>query len=490
VRLTRHPILEFDRGREIEFEFDGRKLLGFEGESIAAALHANGVRVLRESIKKKRPRGFFCAIGRCSSCLMTVDGIPNIMTCVTPLKKGMRVETQRGKGSVPLAEPSSAGPPPSETKRGTDEVATIPLAIVGAGPAGLSAAAYAGRMGVETVVIDENDVPGGQLIKQTHMFFGSREHYAQIRGIDIGDKLIANLSDLPAKLMLGTTVLGLYPDRTLSLLTAGRHVRLRAGAVILATGASENMLAFENCDLPGVYGAGAVQTLMNVYGVVPGKRVLMVGAGNIGLIVAYQLLQAGVDVAAVIDAAPEVGGYHVHAAKIRRAGVPILISHTVLRVTGPDRVESAEICRVDDHWQPVPGSETTLSVDTVCLAVGLTPNCELAFQMGCRQTYMPELGGLVAVHGSHLETSIPGVFIAGDASGVEEASTAMIEGRLAGLAAAEWLGTEFDADELTRLRAEAAGSLETLRAGPFGAKAREGKKKMLSSMNEDKADSK
>ncbi|MCK4512356.1 FAD-dependent oxidoreductase, partial [bacterium] len=352
-------------------------------------------------------------------------------------------------------------------------------AIVGAGPAGLSAAAYAGRMGVETIVIDENDVPGGQLIKQTHMFFGSREHYAQIRGIDIGDELIASLSDLPVKLMLGTTVLGLYPDRTLSLLAGRRHIELKADAVILATGASENMLAFENCDLPGVYGAGAVQTLMNVHGVVPGKRVLMVGAGNIGLIVAYQLLQAGVEVAAVIDAAPEVGGYHVHAAKIRRAGVPILTSHTVQRVTGDDRVESADICRVDSHWQPVPGSERTLSIDTVCLAVGLTPNCELAFQMGCRETYLAELGGPVAAHGPSLETSIPGVFIAGDASGVEEASTAMIEGRLAGLAAAELLSREIDRDELKRLRSEAASSLKALRAGPFGAKAREGKEKMF-----------
>ena len=142
-------------------------------------------------------------------------------------------------------------------------------------------------------------------------------------------------------------------------------------------------------------------------------------------------------------------------------------------------MESADICRVDSHWQPVPGSERTLSLDTVCLAVGLTPNCELAFQMGCRETYMAELGGPVAAHGPNLETSIPGVFIAGDASGVEEASTAMIEGRLAGLAAAELLSREIDRDELKRLRSEAASSLKALRAGPFGAKAREGKMKMF-----------
>ena len=104
MRIREHPILEFKKGPLVEFEFDGRTLEGHEGESIAAALHAAGVSVLRHSIKLDRPRGFFCAIGRCSSCLMTVDGVPNVMTCVTPLRAGMRVETQKGKGPGPAAE--------------------------------------------------------------------------------------------------------------------------------------------------------------------------------------------------------------------------------------------------------------------------------------------------------------------------------------------------------------------------------------------------
>ncbi|MBM3306840.1 MAG: (2Fe-2S)-binding protein, partial [Candidatus Eisenbacteria bacterium] len=104
MRITEHPILTFRRGREILFELDGRELTGYEGETIAAALHAAGVRVLRRSAGRGRPRGFFCAIGRCSSCLMTVDGIPNVMTCVTPLREGMRIVTQEGKGKLPSAD--------------------------------------------------------------------------------------------------------------------------------------------------------------------------------------------------------------------------------------------------------------------------------------------------------------------------------------------------------------------------------------------------
>lgn len=477
MRITDHPILTFAHGREVEFMLDGRPLRGHEGESVAAALHAAGVRVLRRSIARKRPRGFFCAIGRCSSCLMTVDGVPNVMTCVTPLREGMSVSTQTGKGALPAEDahlpPVGAGLP--------EDMGKVPLAIVGAGPAGLSAAILAGRLGVRAAVLDENDIAGGQLIKQTHMFFGSREHYARVRGIDIGRRLLEELAGLPVEIHTGATVLGLYGDNVLSILKNGRHSRLAADAVILATGASENALAFENCDLPGVYGAGAVQTLMNVHGVVPGRRVLMVGAGNIGLIVSYQLLQAGVDVACVIDAAPEVGGYHVHAAKIRRAGVPILTSHTVLRAVGGDRVEGAEICRVGPDWEPVRGAERTVEADTICLAVGLTPNCELAFQAGCAETSVPELGGWVAAHDDDLMTAVPGIFIAGDASGIEEASTAMLEGRLAGIAAAEKLRPDLDRAEVRRLKDAARGGLDELRAGPFGERPRVGKRRMLES---------
>jgi len=100
MRITEHPVLEFKKGRLVKFTFEGRTLEGYEGEPIAAALHAAGVRVLRESPELHRPRGFFCAIGNCSSCLMVVDGVPNVRTCVEKLREGMVVERQTGKGDL------------------------------------------------------------------------------------------------------------------------------------------------------------------------------------------------------------------------------------------------------------------------------------------------------------------------------------------------------------------------------------------------------
>lgn len=100
--IKEHPVLDFKHDEKVEFTFDGQKMEGFAGEPIAMALHSNGVRVYRETPEMKRPRGFFCAIGKCSSCFMVVDDVPNVRTCITPLKAGMRVETQRGKGTIPL----------------------------------------------------------------------------------------------------------------------------------------------------------------------------------------------------------------------------------------------------------------------------------------------------------------------------------------------------------------------------------------------------
>jgi len=236
----------------------------------------------------------------------------------------------------------------------------------------------------------------------------------------------------------------------------------------------ENMLLFPGNDLPGVYGAGAVQTLMNVYGVQPGDRELMVGAGNVGLIVSYQLLQAGIAVDRVVEAAPVIGGYHVHAAKLRRCGVPILTSHSIKEVYGDEKVNGAIVVTLDDHWRPIKGSEEDVPCDTICLAVGLTPSTRLLSQIGVDLQFIPEAGGYVALHDASMQTSVRGVFVAGDASGIEEASTAMIEGKIAGLAAAIQLGFSSKKQLLSQYQ----NKLGDLRAGPFGEKPRIAKEKI------------
>jgi NADPH-dependent 2,4-dienoyl-CoA reductase/sulfur reductase-like enzyme len=341
------------------------------------------------------------------------------------------------------------------------------LAIVGAGPAGLSAAIQAAQAGVQVSVFDENAAPGGQLIKQIHKFFGSREHKAGIRGIDIGKQLLEEAVELNVAIYLNTVVWGIFEKNVLGIYHHGSVAKVEPAKVILCTGASENVIPFEGWTLPGVMGAGAAQTMMNLHRVLPGKRVLMIGSGNVGLIVGYQLMQAGATVAAVIEADRKIGGYGVHANKLRRMGVPIYTSHTIKKAGGDGSVEYAVILAVDDRWDPIPGTEKEIEVDTLCVATGLSPLAELAWIAGCKFTYLLELGGHIPIHNPNMETTVKGLYAAGDLTGIEEASTAMEEGRLAGLDVAQSLGS-LSEKEADPLREEIASRLRDLRSGPFG----------------------
>ena len=341
------------------------------------------------------------------------------------------------------------------------------IAIVGAGAAGLSAAVEAARCGARVVLIDENDRPGGQLFKQIHKFFGSSAHLAGTRGIKIGQELLRQAENSGVAVSLNAVVYGIFSNNRLGLISGGRTEELKAKAIILATGANENPLAFPGWTLPGVMGAGAAQTLIHIHRTLPGSRILMVGAGNVGLIVSYQLLQAGAEVVAIIEGLRCISGYGVHAAKVRRAGVPILTGYTIIRAEGKEEVEGAVIGKVDQGWNPIAGTERLLEVDTLCLAVGLSPLAELAWMAGCRFTHLPRMGGWIPVHDANMESTVPKIYVAGDLTGIEEASTAMEEGRLAGLAAAEALGY-LSAEEGESKKAEVRDRLAMLRVGSFG----------------------
>ena len=337
------------------------------------------------------------------------------------------------------------------------------LIVIGAGPAGLSAAIEGAKKGMKTIVFDENAKPGGQLFKQIHKFFGSKEHRAKTRGFNIGKELLEEAAEAGAEIKLNATVTGIFPERNVSV-NLGDHIETyRANSIVIATGAAERMLPFEGWTLPGVIGAGAAQTMMNMHGICPGKKVLMLGSGNVGLVVSFQLLQCGCEVVGLVDAAPRVGGYGVHAAKVARTGVPFYLSHTIVKVEGNEHVEKVTIGEVDSSWNIISGSEKTFDVDIVCVAVGLNPMSQLVRQTGAE---MEDRGGLVPICDKFGATNVPGIFAAGDVSGIEEASSAMIEGHIAGLAAA--LYTKFiEKEEFETEVAKQEHSLEQLRQGMF-----------------------
>ncbi len=362
------------------------------------------------------------------------------------------------------------------------------VVIVGAGPAGLAAAIEAAGAGAQVLLVDLNMRPGGQLFKQIHKFFGSSAHRSGTRGMDIGEMMLKEAQEKGVELWLGSTVIGLFPGNKVGIRhgsdgTSGEFVTVHAKKIIVATGASENVVRFEGWTTPGVVGAGAAQTMVNVNHVKPGKKVVMLGSGNVGLIVSYQLMQAGCDVVALVEAAPKVGGYAVHAAKIARAGVPIYTGHTIKRVISDgNRVSQVEIIALDEKFQPIAGTEQTLEADTVAIGAGLKPTTELLALLKCEFTFHPTLGR-VPLHNRDMETSHAGVYIAGDTTGVEEANTALEEGRIAGISAAQSLGYLSD-EAATAAKDEIWARVKALRMGPFGERRQQAKVDILAEYTE------
>lgn len=310
------------------------------------------------------------------------------------------------------------------------------LIVIGAGPAGLSAAIEASKAGMNVIVFDENARPGGQLFKQIHKFFGSKEHKAKVRGFNIGDGLLKEAEAAGVNVQLNATVIGIYPEKEVNVRIGDEIKHIKGDAIIIATGASESVVNFPGWTLPGVIGAGAAQTMMNLHHIQPGQKILMLGSGNVGLVVSYQLLQAGCEIVALVDAAPKIGGYGVHAAKVARCGVPFYLSYTIKQAEGTDCVTGVTIAKVDSSFKFIEGTEEHFDVDTVCLAVGLNPMSQLAEMAQCQMEDNPKKAGYVPSCDEYGRTSVSGIYVAGDVSGIEEASSAMIEGRIAGYCAA------------------------------------------------------
>ncbi|APT73343.1 (2Fe-2S)-binding protein [Thermosipho melanesiensis] len=343
--------------------------------------------------------------------------------------------------------------------------------IIGAGPAGLCGAIALAESNVDVLVVDEGIKPGGQLTKQTHKFFGHEKFFASVRGFEIGKILYNKAKKLGVKFLLQSTVSGIYED-TIVIYDRKNNVvkEVDADFLLIATGASEKFISFEKNYLPGVYGAGAVQTLIHQYRALPGVDFLIVGAGNIGLILAYQLIQANANVKAIIEISNKIGGYRVHANKIRRMGVPILLRHTILKAIGEERVRGAVVGRLNEN--DTVDETMEFAVDTICLSVGLQPSIELAAQAGVKIEYIPELGGFVPFRDENMK-ACERVYIAGDLAGIEEATTAMIEGYIAGYNIAQEITSKSFKNKINFYKNE----LKIFRSGPFASKIRNGLKK-------------
>ncbi|MEM9224162.1 MAG: FAD-dependent oxidoreductase [Pseudomonadota bacterium] len=443
------------RGATVRFTFDGEPVDAIAGETVAAAMAASGRPALRRAVGGSRPvswRGQWCGMGSCYDCAVTIDGRIGQRACLAKVHGGevVRSDEPTGKPTDPLA-PLAHRPSEDIAEIGTD------VLVIGAGPAGLSAAIAARRSGAQVLVLDERPDPGGQYFKPvaaSHTMEMPPD--AQFRkGISLWHAARREGVEFVPEAM----VWGAEASDDVLVVINGKARRIRARALILATGAHERAAPIPGWTLPGVMTTGAAQTLSRAYQVAPGRRVVIAGNGPLNLQLAVDLSRHGVDVVALAEIAPAPGlscwrdglaaglaspkllaqglGY---LARLRRNAVPVFWSHVAARAEGGDRLRAVELREVDADGTST-GKAFTVEADALCLGYGFISGCELAATLGCRQVAdRRHLGSLsVAVDGD-FRTSVPGVFAVGDGAKVAGAAVAMASGAIAGAKAAEGLG--------------------------------------------------
>lgn len=342
--------------------------------------------------------------------------------------------------------------------------AAYDVAVVGAGAAGMAAAKAAARRGVRVLMVDRGTRLGGILGQCVHSGFGLERYKEELTGPEYAEREGAELADLGVDVEEGATVLSVCRVEDVSagfelgIAAPSGYRRARCRALVLATGSRERGFGALNIagDRPsGIYTAGSAQALINLQGCIPGRRAVVLGSGDIGLIMARRMTLEGMEVVGVHEIMPQPSGLRRNIVQcLDDFGIPLTLCSTVTRVEGARRLEAVWVSSVDPKTrQPIPGTERRIECDTLVLSVGLVPENGLADMLGCESD--PATGG-PKVDGS-FQTSVPGVFSCGNSLHIHDlADWASAEGDAAGAAAATW-ALETDVDAGSRMGAVADG---------------------------------
>ncbi|MGI3167991.1 sarcosine oxidase subunit alpha family protein [Pseudooceanicola sp. C21-150M6] len=473
MRLTSGGLI--DRDRQVGFTFDGHSFLGFEGDTLASALLANGQRVVARSFKYHRPRGILSAGSEEPNALVTVGRgpgqEPNVRATMLELRQGLVAASQNawptvgfdllevndllspffsagfyyktfmGRGESKLRVWEALFEPAIRRAAGLGRLSReavhlhtdsafgfCDLLVIGAGPAGLMAALVAGEAGADVILADEDSLAGGRLK-------GDPQEIAGQGGAAWAAAAVARLTAMPnVRIMPRSTVTGAYDQGTYALVQ--RHVpapgrpeetfwRIAARHAVLATGALERPVAFVNNDRPGVMLAGAVRTYLNRYAVAPGQRAVVYGASDEAHRTAADLLKAGVHVAALVDARPGVS---------TTLDIPFFTGH--VEAAHGRELEAVTIRRAD-------GSSDRLHCDLLAMSGGWNPNLHLSCHMNGRPRWDDSLQAFVPVEGA-----VPGMRYAGSVTGAETTADCLTQGQRAASEVLTDLGRQAPAMDL------------------------------------------
>lgn len=462
-RLESQPSQQIDRDRPLTFYFRGQPVAAFAGDNVASALYAAGRRIFSRSFKYHRPRGLLCCSGDCPNCLMEIDGKPNVRACRTPVRDGLEVFSQNAWPSVDhdvfclierferllpvgfyyktlykprvlwkIAEPiirKLAGlgrvrgdeAPEGEYQHRHEYVDVL---VVGGGPAGMAAAKEAATRGSSVLLVDNEERLGGHLRYQTRTTGASGQPDHELARSSEADLRRQG----SVRTLTSATAFGSYEGGLIPVLQGNVLWHVRTKSLVVATGCHQYPLVFRNNELPGVMLSRAALRLVNLFGVLPGRRALVVTANDEGYAAALECVRAGMQIAGVVDArlsppaTPE-------AAQLRTAGVVISTGMTIVEALGSRAVEAANVARVSTDGTPAREVERTVKCDLILLATSWQPNAALLAQSGCRMNLDKQLGQPVPL------TMAAGTFAAGEVLGLRSMEEIVQSGRLAGEAA-------------------------------------------------------
>lgn len=450
-----------DRSTQISFFFDGRSYNAYQGDSIASALAAEGVQILSRSFKYHRPRGLLCCSGHCPNCLVQVGDEPNVRACKRLVKAGMKVSPQNAWPSLKwdlmslvqlvsrlmpvgfyyktFLRPRSFWPYYEKILRrmaGLGEVKpNVPLGkldkqflhadvtVVGSGPSGMAAAMTAAEKGARVLLFDENLMVGGHL---RYLASGTNES-SLLFDLRTGLDRHPNL-----KVFTETTVCGWYQDNWLLAVNERRLFKIRTRSMVIATGAYDAPLLFENNDLPGVMLGGGLKRLLHLFRVVPGNRVMIVTANDDGWALAADLHSEGVKVVAIVDERETCGSQNKKT--LFASGIPIFFRHTILSARGPGVVRRAEIIPIDIDGVVDHKFSQSIDCDLIAICVGWTPATDLLYMAKGGDKKPEENTEVVS------ETTSLGIYVVGKAAGTQVLEAQIAEGKLAGSKAAAYVG--------------------------------------------------
>jgi len=321
------------------------------------------------------------------------------------------------------------------------------VVVIGGGPAGLAAAIKSKELGLKVLLIENREFIGGIPIQCVHPGFGLHYFREDLTGTEFIYRLIKKFEEMNIDHYTNAHVLEILPysyrHRILKVVTEKGILNIKAKAVIYATGARERHMfeiGITGHRVAGIYTAGEAQTMMDIYGIMPGKEIVIVGSGDVGLIMARRFTLEGAHVKAVIELMPYPGGLTRNVVQcLEDFGIPLYLSHAVTRIEGRKRVEKVIITKVDENLKPIPGTEEELECDTVVLAVGLVPYLKVIEKAGV--IIDPATKGPVV--NSYLETTVPGIFVAGNALVINDLVDYVVEqGEEAAVGAYEFVKNE------------------------------------------------